>query len=139
MRLAFLTTRRQLTISYVRYFTKDEHQGVSVFRRRKTSEQGHRGFRLTALGILLAKSARPRPWRHVSALRALMHSMYRKIDARGVLEPVDADWDLARSFFEARKVQNSDLGGAGDWKGWSEELDGVSPLDRYGAAGLTVV
>ena len=42
-----------------------------------------------------------------------------------MLEPRDGDWEPARIFFEERKLKRADLGGAGDWAGWSEELDGV--------------
>lgn len=42
------------------------------------------------------------------------------------MEPTEEDWDPARAFFEERKLRRADLGGAGDWAGWSEELDGVS-------------
>ncbi|EGO22871.1 hypothetical protein SERLADRAFT_356865 [Serpula lacrymans var. lacrymans S7.9] len=105
------------------YFTKDGHAGVCVFRRRKTTEHGQRGFRLSSLGILLVKSNRPRPWRHITALRVLVDSIYSSLEDRGILEPNDADWEPARNFFEERKVRRADLGGAGDWKGWSHELD----------------
>lgn len=108
-----------------RYFTKDTHAGVCVFRRRRTAEQGHRGFRLTSLGILLAKSTRPRPWRHVAALRALADSIYLSLETRGILEPSESDWEPARDFFEERKVRRADLSGAGEWYGWSHELDNV--------------
>ncbi|KAG2148869.1 hypothetical protein DEU56DRAFT_782570 [Suillus clintonianus] len=114
------------------YFTKDTHSGVCVFRRRRTAEQGHRGFRLTSLGILLAKSARPRPWRHVAALRALADSLYLSLETRGILEPSDSDWEPARVFFEERKVRRADLSGAGEWHGWSHELDNPdSELSRF--------
>ncbi|KAF5319402.1 hypothetical protein D9619_008555 [Psilocybe cf. subviscida] len=115
------------------YFTKDGQHGVCVFRRRQTNEAGHRGVRLGSLGILLAKSHRPRPWRHVGALKDLLSAVYGSISSRGdgVLEPVESDWDEARRFFEERKIRRADLGGAGDWAGWSEELDGSfsEPLD----------
>ncbi|KAH8105341.1 hypothetical protein BXZ70DRAFT_920533 [Cristinia sonorae] len=107
------------------YFTKGDHQGVCVFQRRRTTEDGHRGFRLSSLGILLAKSARPRPWRHVPSLKAVVHAIYSRLEDRDVLEPSESDWEPARLFFEERKVQRSDLGGAGDWTGWSAELDGT--------------
>ncbi|KAG2098105.1 hypothetical protein BD769DRAFT_1631354 [Suillus cothurnatus] len=107
------------------YFTKDTHSGVCVFRRRRTTEQGHRGFRLTSLGVLLAKSTRSRPWRHVAALRALADSIYLSLETRGVLEPCESDWEPARVFFEERKVRRADLSGAGEWYGWSHELDNV--------------
>ncbi|KAG2364781.1 hypothetical protein BDR07DRAFT_1400675 [Suillus spraguei] len=109
------------------YFTKDTHSGVCVFRRRRTAEHGHRGFRLTSLGVLLAKSTRSRPWRHVSALRALADSIYRSLETRGVLEPSESDWEPARVFFEERKVRRVDLSGAGEWYGWSHELDNPDP------------
>ncbi|KAH9946749.1 hypothetical protein B0H21DRAFT_742241 [Amylocystis lapponica] len=106
------------------YFTKDEYSGVCVFHRRKTREQGHRGFRLSSVGILLAKSPRPRPWRHVPALKALVHSIYSSVEDRDTLVPLDDDWEPARAFFEERKVRRADLGGAGDWRGWDAELEG---------------
>ncbi|KZT30142.1 hypothetical protein NEOLEDRAFT_1153479 [Neolentinus lepideus HHB14362 ss-1] len=112
------------------YFSKDSHQGVCVYRRRKTTEHGHRGFRLSSLGILLAKSTRPRPWRHVASLKNLVHRIYSALEYRGVLEPTEADWQPAREFFEQRKVRRVDLGGAGDWNGWSHEFDG-STSDPY--------
>ncbi|KAI0357232.1 hypothetical protein OH77DRAFT_1435926 [Trametes cingulata] len=108
-----------------RYFTKDDHQGVCVFRRRQTTEHGHRGFRLSSLGILLAKSPRPRPWRHVASLKALVGTIYSALEDRDALEPLDADWDPARAFFEERKIRRPDLGGVGNWDGWSSELEGV--------------
>ncbi|KAI6145014.1 hypothetical protein BKA82DRAFT_652193 [Pisolithus tinctorius] len=117
------------------YFTKDTHPGVSVFRRRRTSEHGQRGFRLSALGVLLARSSRPRPWLHVDALNALIDQIYTSVEERGicmsdqnqgvVLEPSEdaGDWEPARAFFEERMVRRADLRGAGQWRGWSYELD----------------
>ena len=99
---------------------------MCIFRRRKTTEQGHRGFRLSSLGILLAKSRRPRAWRHVKALKELITRIYSQLEDTGVLEPRDGDWEPARIFFEERKLKRADLGGAGDWNGWGEEMDGVS-------------
>lgn len=115
-------------MSTLSYFTKDGQQGVCVFRRRKTSEEGHRGVRLSSLGILLAKSHRPRPWLHVNALKELTDSIYSSVEAAGSgsLQPTTEHWEPARTFFEERKLRRSDLGGAGDWTGWSDELDGVS-------------
>lgn len=112
-------------IPFFRYFTKDEQQGVCIFRRRKTTERGHRGFRLSSLGILLAKSRRSRAWRHVKALKELTSRIYSQLEHTEVLELRDDDWEPARIFFEERKLKRADLGGAGDWTGWSEELDGV--------------
>ncbi|KAI6015220.1 hypothetical protein F5J12DRAFT_816708 [Pisolithus orientalis] len=110
------------------YFTKDTHPGVSVFRRRRTSEHGQRGFRLSALGVLLARSSRPRPWLHVDALNALIDQIYTSVEERGVcmsdqnqgvvLEPSEdaGDWEPARAFFEERMVRRADLRGAGQWR-----------------------
>ncbi|KAH7912115.1 hypothetical protein BJ138DRAFT_1112646 [Hygrophoropsis aurantiaca] len=117
------------------YFTKDSHSGVCVFRRRKTTEHGQRGFRLSSLGILLVKSARPRAWRHVAALRNLIDSIYSSLEQRSVLEPSESDWNPARDFFEERKVRRADLGGAGDWNGWSLELD--NPKIEYSPSNPT--
>ncbi|TFK38518.1 hypothetical protein BDQ12DRAFT_631091 [Crucibulum laeve] len=113
------------------YFTREGQHGVCVFRRRKTTEQGHRGFRLTSFGILLAKSRRPRPWQHIRALKDMVSTIYSRLEMTGDLQPSDDDWEPARVFFEERKVYRADLGGAGDWTGWSNELDGANrdPLD----------
>lgn len=43
-----------------------------------------------------------------------------------MLEPVESDWVPAQIFFEERKVRRADLAGAGEWHGWSHELDDVS-------------
>lgn len=108
-----------------RYFTKDGQHGVCIFQRRKTTEEGHRGYRLSSLGILLAKSARPRAWRHVPALKELIQTIYDVAAARDALELLEDDWEPAKAFFEERKVTRADMDGAGDWNGWSRELDGV--------------
>lgn len=131
------------------YFTKESQHGVCVFLRRKTGEQGHRGFRLSSLGILLAKSDRPRPWRHVNALKQLINSVYdrssnrrtREGNSEGVNRPSlelaisEDDWEPAREFFEERKLKRADLGGAGHWTGWSDELDGVCLEALFGRHG----
>ncbi|KAJ7641307.1 hypothetical protein FB45DRAFT_354788 [Roridomyces roridus] len=104
------------------YFSKGGQRGVCIFRRRKTVDHGHRGFRLSSLGILLAKSARPRPWRHVAALKQLTTLIYSQFESSASLDPTESDWEPARAFFNERKVVSPDLGGAGDWNGWSHEL-----------------
>jgi hypothetical protein len=109
----------------LRYFTKDGQHGVCIFRRRKSTEAGHRGFRLTSFGILLAQSRRPRPWRHVAALKELTSSIYSRLESSSQLQPSGSDWDPAAAFFEARKIRRPDLGGAGDWSGWINELEVV--------------
>ncbi|KAF5353574.1 hypothetical protein D9757_013711 [Collybiopsis confluens] len=110
------------------YFSKDGHQGVCAFLRVKSTEQGHRGFRLTSLGVLLAKSTRPKPWRHVAALKDLMTMLYARMELTNTLQPSEADWEPSRVYFEEHKVRTG--GGsvagaaAGNWFGWSNELDG---------------
>ena len=112
--------------SFSSYFSRGDHQGVSIFRRRETSEQGHRGFRLFSLGVLLAKSSRPRPWRHVPSLKSLIRSMYLRFEEEGIYDPGKFDWSPAESFFERRKYSQSDSSDSGAWRGWSDELDSVS-------------
>lgn len=114
-----------------RYFTKDDQHGVCVFRRRKSGEQGHRGFRLSSLGILLAKARRPRPWRHTAELKDLIMRIYSQSDNSETLQPTESHWEPARAFFNERKVRRADLGGAGDWNGWSHEFDEVRPTLVY--------
>lgn len=98
---------------------------MCVFRRRKTTEQGHRGFRLASLGILLAKSTRPRPWRHVRELQNLLSTVYGRVETAGRLQPEGKDWEPAVRWFNDRQAVREDLGGAGDWHGWSHELTEV--------------
>lgn len=107
------------------YFSKDGHQGVCAFRRVKSTEQGHRGFRLSSLGVLLAKSTRPKPWRHVAALKNLMTMLYARMELTDTLQPTEDDWEATRIFFEEHKVKSEDLRGTRDWSGWVHELDGV--------------
>ncbi|KAH9160010.1 hypothetical protein EDB89DRAFT_2082630 [Lactarius sanguifluus] len=92
------------------YLTKDGLRDMYIFTQRQTSEKGQRGFHLSSLGILLARSFCPRPWHHVPALKALGNS------SQDVWEPV-------RRFFGLRKARLEDLGGAGAWHRWSEELE----------------
>ncbi|KAJ3993055.1 hypothetical protein F5050DRAFT_1810868 [Lentinula boryana] len=105
------------------YFSKDGHQGVCAFRRVKSTEEGHRGFRLSSLGILLAKSTRPKPWRHVAAIKNLIVMLYARMELTDAWQPSKPDWQPARTYFEEHEVKASDPGEAGDWSGWSHELD----------------
>ncbi|KAI0321549.1 hypothetical protein OF83DRAFT_1168398 [Amylostereum chailletii] len=105
------------------YFTHGSCPGVCVFRRRKTTAHGQRGFRLSSFGVLLAPSVRPRPWLHVPALHALADEFYEASADEDVESLHEERWTSARAFFEAREVRHEDLGGAGQWNGWDEELD----------------
>ncbi|KAJ3787099.1 hypothetical protein GGU10DRAFT_386124 [Lentinula aff. detonsa] len=105
------------------YFSKDGHQGVCAFRRVKSTEEGHRGFRLSSLGILLAKSTRPKPWRHVAALKNLIVMLYARMELTDALQPSEPDWQPSRTYFKEHKVKAFGPGEAGDWSGWTHELD----------------
>ena len=65
---------------------------------------------------------RPRPWRHIDALKALARETYASLEQQ-VREPQEDDWEPARQFFEERRVQHTDLDRTGEWRRWSEELD----------------
>lgn len=72
---------------------------------------------------------RPRPWRHVAALKALAQEIYA-LPGQEARDLQEGDWAPAQRFFDERRVRSTDLGGAGDWHWWSEEFndrgDGVS-------------
>ncbi|KAG6809754.1 hypothetical protein H0H92_014869 [Tricholoma furcatifolium] len=104
------------------YFNKDGQHGVCIFRRRKTQEEGQRGFRLSSLGVLLARSRRPRPWAHTAALKDLVQTIYDQCEAQDLLQPTEKQWELARTFFEQRKVQKADMD---EWNGWIHELSEI--------------
>lgn len=128
------------------YFTHGPHSGVALFRRRPTRTQGHRGFRLSAFGILLQDSPCPRPWLHLDALKALTDSIYAAADVKAedadllqlgpssgsTSQPVvssegelsEEDLVPASEWFERRKAPRPTS--AQSWSGWSDELDGVS-------------
>jgi hypothetical protein len=55
--------------------------------------------------------------------------MYESVGKRGVLDPIEQDWEPARTFFEERKVRIDYV--PGPWGGWSHELDGVSEFSSY--------
>uniref|UniRef100_A0A0W0G5B6 Protein LCHN n=1 Tax=Moniliophthora roreri TaxID=221103 RepID=A0A0W0G5B6_MONRR len=107
------------------YFSKNGHQGVCAFRRVKTAEQGQRGFRLSSLGVLVAKSSRPKPWCHIAALKDLIAMLYSRQELSGSLQPSEADWEPSRRYFEEHKTRDSGIGDEVAWKGWSFELDGT--------------
>ncbi|KAG6902148.1 hypothetical protein C0995_003905 [Termitomyces sp. Mi166 len=101
------------------YFTKDGQHGVCIFRRRKTQEQGQRGFRLSSFGVLLARSRRPRPWRHTAALKDLLTVIYNQSEEAGLVQPTESQWEPARAFFEERKIRRVDTS---EWNGWNQDL-----------------
>ena len=58
------------------HITKDSYYGICLFQRHETAEAGMRGYHLRSIGVLVAQSSRPRPWRHISALRDLLQKIY---------------------------------------------------------------
>ncbi|KAI0033588.1 hypothetical protein K488DRAFT_77805 [Vararia minispora EC-137] len=100
------------------YFTHRGYPVVCVFRRRKTSAEGQRGFRLASLGLLLSPTTRPRPWRHVTALKALADEIHANAGDEDMDSLEDSLWEPARSFFKLREA----LDNASGWKGWEDEL-----------------
>lgn len=72
------------------------------------------------------------------ALKELANTLYARVDpSSNSLELLDEDWEPARSFFEDRKVRRADLSGAGDWNGWSHDLDEVSRFSVMGISFLS--
>ncbi|KAI0686467.1 hypothetical protein BC835DRAFT_1379466 [Cytidiella melzeri] len=92
------------------YFSHNDQPGLCIFRRRRTEEHGHRGFRLSSLGVLLAGPIPPQttqPWLHVPSLKSLVQTIYSSLEDRDVLEPTDQDWDPARAWFEEHRSSMS--------------------------------
>ncbi|KAH9168554.1 hypothetical protein EDB89DRAFT_2073835 [Lactarius sanguifluus] len=73
---------------------------------------------LSYLGILLARSLRPCPWRHVPVLKALVHDLHSDPAVQGDIG--HGVWAPARRFFELPKARLADLGVAGAWHRWSD-------------------
>ncbi|KAH9057019.1 hypothetical protein EDB83DRAFT_2520952 [Lactarius deliciosus] len=90
------------------YFTKDSPRGVYVFTRRQTSEQGQRGFRLSSLSILLARSLRPPSWHHVPALKALVRDLHSDSAAQGYSS--QGVWEPVRRWREELELDIDDSG-----------------------------
>lgn len=129
-----------------RYFNHHGHTGLSLYRRRPTTEHGHRGFRLSSLGILLSTSAydKPRPWTHLDALKKLASTIYDEIDMRSnsqsdllsgdgdsVIRNAEEEvWEPARAFFEERKAKRKGKKETRRvkerrWAGWDAEFSDV--------------
>ncbi|EAU83600.2 hypothetical protein CC1G_07973 [Coprinopsis cinerea okayama7 len=97
---------------------------LSLFRRRRTPNPTYRGFLLSALGILVVPSypdcsgqrgvKKPRPWRHVEALRAVAERCYSRPGSdpsatpeTGKLVDVDA---AAEEWYEPARIFLADYG-----------------------------
>ena len=121
MSCTFCSTRSTTSSRNARpfsYFTHAGHPGICVFNRRATEAHGHRGFRLASLALLLAPSARPRPWRHLAALSELADTIYSGAGDGDMDTLPDEQWEPARTFFDERKHVDEER----KWAGWEEEL-----------------
>ncbi|EJD40821.1 hypothetical protein AURDEDRAFT_115694 [Auricularia subglabra TFB-10046 SS5] len=99
--------------SDVIYLSRDGYRGVCVFTRRKSDEEGARGFRLESLGLMVANSPRSFPWRHLPALKEI---------AREVAERGEGwDWAPLQAWYETRKLR-PEVGLSTETLTWEEEL-----------------
>jgi hypothetical protein len=137
------------------HFSHSSFTGLAIYRRRPTLSHGHRGFRLSSLGILINASQRPRPWTHLDSLKAVADDVYGRAEKREEEENVqraegrltmesdagsavsgavmsagdlrEEDFDPARKWFEERRAREVvSIPTEKVWNGWSDELDGVS-------------
>ncbi|KAH7334132.1 hypothetical protein B0J17DRAFT_675501 [Rhizoctonia solani] len=104
------------------HFTQDGLCGIAVFRRRRTKENGMRGVRLGAVGVLIGSAPRARPWLHLPHLKRLAAH----------LEDTPEDWAPLESYFEAHRQPDmipaeSTIDLSDIWSGWEHELSIASP------------
>ncbi|KAF8585278.1 hypothetical protein K439DRAFT_1388555 [Ramaria rubella] len=105
------------------HITHEVHHGISVFRRRPTTEIGMRGFRLESLGILVAQSSRPRPWRHLASLKELSRRLedhWVSSESQYADTKENRDWRLLEKWYLRRVFRR--MGEEGKWVDWEEEL-----------------
>ncbi|KAL5638989.1 hypothetical protein ACGC1H_003384 [Rhizoctonia solani] len=104
------------------HFTQDGLCGIAVFRRRRTKENGLRGVRLGAVGVLIGSAPRARPWLHLPHLKRLAAH----------LEDTPEDWAPLESYFESHRQPDivpdeSSIDISDIWSGWEHELSIASP------------
>ncbi|KZW03276.1 hypothetical protein EXIGLDRAFT_759148 [Exidia glandulosa HHB12029] len=99
--------------SDVIYLSRDGYRGVCVFNRRKSEEEGARGFRLESLGLLVANSPRSFPWRHLPALKEIAHTVAERGDGW--------DWSVLERWYEERRLR-PEVGLSAEQLTWEEEL-----------------
>lgn len=91
------------------YFNKDGHEAVACFwRKQNETKDDRRGYQMEAYGVLLERSAYPRPWRHVPTLKTIhdkdalenYFNLHRKPTASGSNSdslpsppPLSFDWE----------------------------------------------
>ncbi|KAG9082106.1 hypothetical protein FRC06_005223 [Ceratobasidium sp. 370] len=106
------------------HFTKDGLCGIAVFRRRRIRENGLRGVRLGAVGVLIGSAPRARPWLHLPHLKRLAAH----------LEATPEDWDPLTEYYESHRQPDivpseSALEIPELWNGWEHELATASHYD----------
>ncbi|CAE6486496.1 hypothetical protein RSOLAG22IIIB_13177 [Rhizoctonia solani] len=104
------------------HFTQDGLCGIAVFRRRRTKENGLRGVRLGAVGVLIGSAPRARPWLHLPHLKRLAAH----------LEDTPEDWAPLESYFDSHRQPDivpdeSSIDVSDIWSGWEHELSIASP------------
>ncbi|KAB5590268.1 Protein LCHN [Ceratobasidium theobromae] len=109
-------------LTFISHFTKDGLCGIAVFRRRRTKENGLRGVRLGAVGVLIGSAPRARPWLHLPHLKRLAAH----------LEDTPEDWVPLTEYFEAHRQPDivsadSSIDVSDIWSGWEHELATASP------------
>ena len=75
-----------------------------------------RGARLLSVGVLVAPSLRPRPWRHITALKKFAVHLEDKYMVKKPL--VD--------YFDLHKARGRSLGEPQVWTGWKAELSNAT-------------
>ncbi|KAG9012154.1 hypothetical protein FRB90_006872, partial [Tulasnella sp. 427] len=87
------------------YFNKDGYDAVACFwRKENETKDDRRGYQMEAYGVLLERSAYPRPWRHVPTLKTIhdkdalerYFTLHRKPTTAGDnsdSSPLSFDWD----------------------------------------------
>jgi DENN domain-containing protein 11 len=75
-----------------------------------------RGARLLSVGVLVAPSLRPRPWRHIAALKRFAVHLE---DHYKVKKPLV-------DYFDLHKARGLSLGEPEVWTGWNDELSNAT-------------
>lgn len=93
-----------------------------------------RGFRLESLGILVAQSPRPRPWRHLASLKDLSRRLSEHWEVSQTQYSEERDWSLLEQWYTRRMFRR--IGEEGRWVDWEEELSSDSVCAHFVSLGL---
>jgi hypothetical protein len=86
-----------------------------------------RGARLLSVGVLVAPSLRPRPWRHIVALKKFAVHLEDRYMVKNPL--VD--------YFDLHKARGLSLGEPDVWTGWEDELSNATVGTNSRVNGVT--